>query len=70
MPAELRFSPTELEQIHANINVLMAETIRLSEEASKPSPEPKLYLMMLLGSLLGAASVAAVVALPSLLRLN
>lgn len=70
MPAELRFSPIEIEQIQANINELMAETMRLSEEASKPSPQPKLYLMMLLGSLLGAASVTTGFALPFLLRLN
>lgn len=70
MPSEPRFQPIELEQIHANIGKLMAETMRLSEEASKPSLEPKLYLMMLVGSLFGAAIVAAGVALSLLLKLN
>lgn len=59
-----RCSPTEIKQIHSKINELMAETVRLSEEASKPSPEPTFYLMMLLHSLFGAANVATGVALP------
>jgi hypothetical protein len=58
MPSEPRFQPTELDQIHADIRKLMAETMRLSTEVSKPPSQSKQLLMMVvvgLSSAIGGA---------------
>lgn len=41
MQAQPKFEPIELEQIHANIGKLMAETATLNAEAGKFSREKK-----------------------------
>jgi len=70
MPPEPRFQLMELDQIHADIRKLMAETMRVSAEASKPSRETKLYAVFLMGGLVGAVGVAAGVALTFLLQVH
>lgn len=70
MPSEPRPQPFDLDQIHADIRKLMAETMRLSAEASKPPREAKLYAIFLMGGLLGALGVAAGVALTFVLKLH
>jgi hypothetical protein len=63
MQAQPKFEPIELEQIHANIGKLMAETATLNAEAGKFSREKKMYLMMVIAGLIGATGTAAGVAL-------
>jgi hypothetical protein len=46
MPSEPKPQPIESDQIHSNIRKLMAETISLSTDASKPFPKGLLFLMM------------------------
>lgn len=59
MQAQPKFEPIELEQIHANIGKLMAETARLNAEAGKFSREKNMYLMMVIAGLIGATGTAA-----------
>lgn len=63
MPAELRFSPIEIEQIHANINELMAETMRLHAEAIKPVSIRKHYRVVVAASVLTSVGIALGLAL-------
>lgn len=70
MLSEPRFQPTELEQIHADIRKLMAETMRVSAEIRKSSRESNLYLMILLTGLIGAVEVSTGVALTLLLPIH
>jgi hypothetical protein len=69
MPSEPRFQPMELDQIHADIRKLMAETMRVSAEASKPSEKSGQCLMMALAVFSGAAGAAVGVAVALLLKL-
>jgi hypothetical protein len=59
----------DLEQIHADIRKLMAETMRVSDEIRQPSLVRGLYPMMLTGGLIGVIGVATGVALAFLLKL-
>jgi hypothetical protein len=70
MLSEPRFQPTELEQIHADIRKLMAETMRVSAEIRKSSRESNLYLMIVLTGLIGAVGVSTGVALTLLLPIH
>lgn len=58
-----KFDQIQLEQIHANIGKLMAETAKLNAEAGIFSSEKKIYLLMIVAGLIGAISTAAGVAL-------
>lgn len=58
MPSEPRPQPIESDQIHSHIRKLMAETMRLSTEVSKPPSQSKQLLMMVvvgLSSAIGGA---------------
>jgi hypothetical protein len=70
MLPEPGFQQSELDQIHADIRKLMAETMRVNAETRKPSRIGKLYPMMLVGSLIGAVGVATGIALSFLLGLH
>jgi hypothetical protein len=70
MPSEPRFQPMELDQIHADIRKLMAETMRVSAEIRRPSPARRLYPIVLTGGLIGVVGVATGIALTLLLQLN
>ena len=67
MPSDPRFQPMDLEQIHADVRKLMAETMRVSAEIRQPSLVRGLYTMMLVGALIGAVGVATGIALSCLL---
>jgi hypothetical protein len=60
----------DLEQIHADIRKLMAETMRVNAELRQPSLVRSLYPMMLTGGLIGVIGVATGVALAFLLKLH
>ena len=60
----------DLDQIHADIRKLMAETMRVSAEIRQPSLVRKLYPTMLVGGLIGAVGVAIGVALTLMLKLH
>lgn len=70
MQSEPKFEPIELEQIHANIGKLMAETAKLNAEAGKFARERKLYPMMVVAGLIGAVGTATGVALTFLLKFH
>lgn len=70
MEAQPKFEPIELEQIHANIGKLMAETAKLNAEAGKFSRERKLYPAMVVAGLIGAVGTATGVALTVLLKFH
>lgn len=70
MPSEPRFPPIELEQIHANIGKLMAETAKLNAEASKFALERKQFPMMVVAGLIGAMGAATGVGLTFLLKFH
>lgn len=63
MQAQPKFEPIEIEQIHANIGKLMAETAKLNAEAGKMAREKKLYPMMVVAGIIGALGTASGVAL-------
>jgi hypothetical protein len=68
MPSEPRPQPFDLDQIHADIRKLMAETMRVSAEIRQPSLVRKLYPTMLVGGLIGVIGVAIGVGLAFLLK--
>lgn len=68
MQAQPKFEPIEMEQIHANIGKLMAETAKLNAEAGKMARERTLYPMMVIAGIIGALGTAAGVALTYLLK--
>jgi hypothetical protein len=70
MPSESRFQPMELDKIHEDIRKLMAETMRLNEEASRGSAAGEQFLMMALASLSGLAGAATCVSLAILIKFH
>lgn len=68
MQAQPKFEPIEIEQIHANIGKLMAETAKLNAEAGKMARERTLYPMMVVAGIIGALGTAAGVTLTYLLK--
>lgn len=68
MEAQPKFEPIEIEQIHANIGKLMAETAKLNAEAGKMAREKTLYPMMVIAGIIGALGTAAGVTLTYLLK--
>lgn len=68
MQAQPKFEPIEIEQIHANIGKLMAETAKLNAEAGKMAREKTLYPMMVVAGIIGAFGTAAGVALTYYLK--
>lgn len=68
MQSPPKFEPVELEQIHANIGKLMAETAKLNAEAGKLARERTLYPMMVLAGFIGAIGATTGAALTILLK--
>lgn len=59
MISDPRFQPMDLEQIHADIRKLMAETMRVSAQVSKPSRKSEQFMMIIVvafSSTVGAAT--------------
>lgn len=70
MRSESTFQPMELEQIHADISKLMAETMRINAEIRNPSRVRCLFHTVLVGSLLGTVGVTTGVVLAFLFKLH
>lgn len=68
--SDSKFEPLELEQMHANIGKLMAETAKLNAEAGKLQRERSLYPAVIFASLLGALGAAIGAALTVWLKLH
>lgn len=67
---ESKFEPAELEQIHANIAKLMAETMKLQAEAGKMNRERFLYPVLIGSSVFGVLATLAGVAASFYLKLH
>jgi len=67
MPPEQSF---QLEQIHADISELRAETMRLNAEAIKPVSILELCLVVVVASLLTSAGIVLGLALSVVLQLH
>lgn len=58
MPYQSGFEQSELQQIHADIKRLRAETMRLHAESTKPVSDREIYRTVLVASLLTSAGIA------------